>query len=136
MPRRVKKRRQIQTDDGVKDKCVRNMCISFNYGFFLRYLQSDAGWEEYYDYIFPSDEASQSNLKLLEMAKRWKKQTVEEPSTSGEGEKSADALMESADDEESMVETSVAGSSNKEKTREGDSDTDISDSGDSESDGE
>ena len=33
MPRRVKKRRQIQTEDGV-----------------------DAGWEEYYDYIFPQDQ--------------------------------------------------------------------------------
>ncbi len=33
MPRRVKKRRQIQTEEGV-----------------------DAGWEEYYDYIFPSDQ--------------------------------------------------------------------------------
>lgn len=33
MPRRVKKRRQIQTEEGI-----------------------DAGWEEYYDYIFPSDQ--------------------------------------------------------------------------------
>lgn len=51
MPRRVKKRRKVQTDDG-----------------------SDAGWEEYYDYIFPDDEASMPNFKLLQMARLWKKQ--------------------------------------------------------------
>ncbi|PIK60199.1 putative crooked neck-like protein 1 isoform X2 [Apostichopus japonicus] len=49
MPKRVKKRRQIETEDG-----------------------SDAGWEEYYDYIFPADEANAPNLKLLAMAKMWK----------------------------------------------------------------
>lgn len=49
MPKRVKKRRKVQTEDG-----------------------ADIGWEEYYDYIFPSDEASQANLKLLSMAKKWK----------------------------------------------------------------
>ncbi|KAK6054023.1 HAT repeat protein [Cooperia oncophora] len=51
MPRRVKKRRQIQTEDGV-----------------------DAGWEEYYDYIFPQDQAAKGSFKLLEAAARWKKQ--------------------------------------------------------------
>lgn len=35
MPRRVKKRRQLTTDTG-----------------------ADAGWEEYWDYIFPEDEVS------------------------------------------------------------------------------
>lgn len=49
MPQKVKKRRKIQTEDG-----------------------SDAGWEEYYDYIFPDEEAAQPNLKLLAMAKKWK----------------------------------------------------------------
>ncbi|XP_063774242.1 crooked neck-like protein 1 isoform X2 [Pseudophryne corroboree] len=51
MPERVKKRRKLQAEDG-----------------------SDAGWEEYYDYIFPEDAANQPNLKLLAMAKLWKKQ--------------------------------------------------------------
>merc|ERR1711976_633140 len=57
MPRRVKKRRKIETEDG-----------------------SDQGWEEYFDYIFPEDEAAKPNLKLLAMAKMWKKQkdTTEE----------------------------------------------------------
>merc|ERR1711973_907708 len=51
LPRRVKKRRKVQTEDG-----------------------SDQGWEEYFDYIFPEDEAAKPNLKLLAMAKMWKKQ--------------------------------------------------------------
>jgi len=54
MPRRVKKRRQLTTDTG-----------------------ADAGWEEYWDYIFPEEEAAKPNIKLLEMAKKWK-QTKEE----------------------------------------------------------
>ena len=61
MPRRVKKRRKIETEDG-----------------------SDQGWEEYFDYIFPEDEAAKPNLKLLAMAKMWKKQkdnTAEDEST-------------------------------------------------------
>lgn len=49
LPKRVKKRRRIQTQDG-----------------------SDAGWEEYFDYIFPEDESAKPNLKLLAMAKAWK----------------------------------------------------------------
>ncbi|GFT23485.1 crooked neck-like protein 1 [Nephila pilipes] len=50
MPKKVKKRRKIQTEDG-----------------------TDGGWEEYFDYIFPSDEVAQPVLKLLEIAKKWKK---------------------------------------------------------------
>ncbi|XP_034432957.1 crooked neck-like protein 1 [Hippoglossus hippoglossus] len=42
---------------------------------------SDAGWEEYYDYIFPEDTANQPNLKLLSMAKMWKRQ---QETTAGE----------------------------------------------------
>ncbi|KAI4792548.1 hypothetical protein KUCAC02_033310 [Chaenocephalus aceratus] len=56
LPEKVKKRRKLTAEDG-----------------------SDAGWEEYYDYIFPEDAANQPNLKLLAMAKMWKrKQVVEE----------------------------------------------------------
>ena len=51
LPRRIKKRRKIQSEDGM-----------------------DQGWEEYFDYIFPEDEAAKPNLKLLAMAKMWKKQ--------------------------------------------------------------
>ena len=32
----------------------------------------DVGWEEYYDYQFPDDEASSAGLKILENAMKWK----------------------------------------------------------------
>jgi crooked neck len=50
MPKKVKKRRPITGDDG-----------------------EDAGWEEYYDYHFPDDQDAPMNLKILEMARMWKK---------------------------------------------------------------
>ncbi|XP_023230969.1 crooked neck-like protein 1 [Centruroides sculpturatus] len=53
IPKKVKKRRKIQTEDG-----------------------SDAGWEEYFDYIFPTDEAAQPHLRLLEMARKWKQEQI------------------------------------------------------------
>nr|CAD2202485.1 unnamed protein product [Meloidogyne enterolobii] len=49
IPKRVKKRRQIIAVDG-----------------------TDAGWEEYFDYIFPQDQASKINFKLLEAARAWR----------------------------------------------------------------
>uniref|UniRef100_F7AR32 Crooked neck-like protein 1 n=1 Tax=Monodelphis domestica TaxID=13616 RepID=F7AR32_MONDO len=58
MPEQVKKRRKVQAEDG-----------------------SDAGWEEYHHYIFPEDAADQPNLKLLAMAKRWKKEQQEKDAT-------------------------------------------------------
>ena len=49
-PKKVKKRKSIKTHDGI-----------------------DAGWQEYYDYIFPDVEIQKSkHLKLLERAKQWK----------------------------------------------------------------
>ncbi|XP_022203014.2 protein crooked neck [Nilaparvata lugens] len=56
MPRRVKRRQRVMAQDG-----------------------TDEGWEEFFDYIFPEDEAVKPNLKLLASAKAWKKkQEVEE----------------------------------------------------------
>lgn len=55
LPEKVKKRRKLTAEDG-----------------------SDAGWEEYYDYIFPEDAANQPNLKLLAMAKMWKRKQQDE----------------------------------------------------------
>lgn len=50
MPRRVKKRR-VRTDEN----------------------GAEIGWEEYFDYQFPEQEGSaSSNLKILEMAAKWK----------------------------------------------------------------
>lgn len=55
-PRRIKKRRKIAQEEGEGDL-----------------------WEEFYDYIFPDDEAEQSkakgHLKLLELAHKWKQQS-------------------------------------------------------------
>jgi len=50
MPRRVKKRQKVTAQDG-----------------------TDEGWEEFFDYIFPEDEAIKPNLKLLASAKAWKR---------------------------------------------------------------
>lgn len=52
MPKKVIKKRPIKTENGI-----------------------EAGWEEYFDYIFPGEEAT-STLKLLEKAKQWKKQKI------------------------------------------------------------
>ena len=49
LPKRIKKKRMMHAEDG-----------------------SAAGWEEYYDYIFPGDEKAAPNLKILEMAHAWK----------------------------------------------------------------
>jgi len=49
MPRKIKKKRMIQLEDG-----------------------TDAGWEEYFDYIFPDDNKAASGLKMLELAHKWK----------------------------------------------------------------
>lgn len=37
---------------------------------------TEAGMEEYFDYIFPDEAAAAPNLKLLEAAQRWKRQKV------------------------------------------------------------
>lgn len=54
MPKRIKKKRVLVAADG-----------------------SDGGWEEYYDYIYPDDQAAQPSLKILEMAHKWKRQRGE-----------------------------------------------------------
>lgn len=52
LPRRIKKKR-MRTDPTTGE---------------------ELGWEEYYDYAFPDDKKAGSNLKLLEMAAKWKAQ--------------------------------------------------------------
>lgn len=109
LPEKVKKRRKLTAEDGVRDGQCHSWMVTAtrnvfsNTDFFFLYTkitngliknliynnwivlicpdiipshQSDAGWEEYYDYIFPEDAANQPNLKLLAMAKMWKKQQV------------------------------------------------------------
>ena len=36
--------------------------------------ETEEGWEEYYDYIFPDDAGQARNLKILDMAHQWKKE--------------------------------------------------------------
>eukprot|EP00884_Botryococcus_braunii_P014025 jgi/Botrbrau1/22623/Bobra.176_1s0051.1 len=55
MPKRVKRKRPILTEDGF-----------------------EAGMEEYFDYLFPDEAGVAPNLKLLEMAQRWKRQKMAE----------------------------------------------------------
>lgn len=66
MPKRIKKRRKVYREDG-----------------------SDAGWEEFWDYVFPDDTTAAPNLKLLQLARVWKqKQMTEGDSDSDSGEES------------------------------------------------
>jgi len=70
LPRRVKRKR-MQTDES----------------------GAELGWEEYFDYHFPNDEdANAGNLKILEMAAKWKQaqQAQEDSSSSSEEEDSDD----------------------------------------------
>lgn len=57
LPKRIKKRRKanIGADDEGKET-------------------EDAGWEEYFDYIFPDDQNDKKNIKIIEMAHKWKEQ--------------------------------------------------------------
>ena len=56
MPRRVKRRRMRADDNG-----------------------TELGWEEFFDYHFPDeDDGNNSNLKILEMAAKWKKMQQEQ----------------------------------------------------------
>jgi crooked neck len=58
LPRRIKRKRMRKDDDG-----------------------NDLGWEEYFDYQFPDEQgAASSNLKILEMAAKWKKEQEESDS--------------------------------------------------------
>lgn len=49
------------------------MCKNYEVKVCLLFLQTDEGWEEFFDYIFPEDEATKPNLKLLASAKAWKR---------------------------------------------------------------
>ncbi|XP_072032048.1 crooked neck-like protein 1 [Amphiura filiformis] len=98
MPKKVKKRRKIQTEDG-----------------------SDAGWEEYYDYIFPTDEANQPNLKLLAMAKMWK-QKREDDNSDEEEEEEEEEGSDDDDEEEKPKDAKQKTDSDSESDSDSDSD--------------
>eukprot|EP00898_Chlorokybus_atmophyticus_P002064 jgi/Chlat1/2859/Chrsp194S00790 len=55
LPKRVKRKRPVISEDGIA-----------------------AGYEEFYDYIFPEEAGAAPNLKILEAAYRWKRQKQQE----------------------------------------------------------
>jgi len=58
LPRRIKRKRMRKDDQG-----------------------NDLGWEEYFDYQFPDDDdQGASNLKILEMAAKWKRKREDDDS--------------------------------------------------------
>jgi crooked neck len=57
LPKRVKKRRKTKV---VNEETGQE-------------VNEEAGWEEYYDYIFPDDQEQKKSLKILELAQKWKK---------------------------------------------------------------
>jgi len=69
LPRRVKRKRMAADENGV-----------------------ELGWEEYFDYHFPNDDnANAGNLKILEMAAKWKlAQQAQDDSSSSEEDDSDD----------------------------------------------
>lgn len=75
MPKKVKKRRRVQREDG-----------------------SEGGWEEYWDYVFPDDTANAPALKLLEMARMWKEKQL-----AGESESESDNDNDDSGDENDSV---------------------------------
>ncbi len=68
LPKKVIKQRRIKISDGETEEeaGLSLACCSF----FLIWIY--LGWEEYYDYIFPDDEAGNRNMKLLQKARLWK----------------------------------------------------------------
>lgn len=100
--------------------------------------QSDAGWEEYYDYIFPEDAANQPNLKLLAMAKMWKKQQQEDEKEEDDEEGQQVPQGNEAEDSSEPEEQGPAASREQPENEYDDRDDDnesSSSSSDSESDG-
>lgn len=78
-------------------------------------MQTEEGWEEFFDYIFPEDESAKPNLKLLANAKLWKKK-LQDMSNDSEGSPQEDET--------------------EDKVREGDSDTSVTSSSEDESEDE
>lgn len=77
LPRRVKRKRMRKDDDG-----------------------TDIGWEEYFDYQFQDDdEQGSSNMKILEIAAKWKSQQQNQDNDSSSDDDDEDDDHDSSDDE-------------------------------------
>jgi crooked neck len=75
MPRRIKRKRMREDEDG-----------------------NELGWEEYFDYQFPDDEATggaAASFKILEMAAKWKEQQQK----GGDSDEDSDLDSDDDDDE-------------------------------------
>ncbi|KAL0341524.1 UNVERIFIED_CONTAM: Crooked neck-like protein 1 [Sesamum calycinum] len=86
LPKKLKKRRQIETEDGPTGICA--IYIRTGIVYLLKLIEtkllaaatnSDIAitcrYEEYIDYLFP-EETQTTNLKILEAAYKWKKQKI------------------------------------------------------------
>lgn len=102
----------------------------------LWFFQSDAGWEEYYDYIFPEDAANQPNRKLLAMVKLWKKQQIEEDAPERAPEEEETSTTAGKQGASPDTDTNTAKEHNPEITYDDRDDEDSSSSSESDSHGE
>jgi crooked neck len=89
MPRKIKKKRLVKSDDGVRT--ISNAALRIyrrrrtrRPEFDVPRVQEEAGWEEYFDYIFPDEEQRSGRLAILEKARAWKKQRLEESGAADE----------------------------------------------------
>ncbi len=89
LPRRVKKKRKVYREDG-----------------------SDRGWEEYWDYVFPDDEASAPNLKLLQLARMWKEKQDDEDDDDEDDDEEGDDEDDEEDDDEGKGDSENEGKTN------------------------
>ncbi|KAF9366419.1 NineTeen Complex (NTC) component [Mortierella sp. NVP85] len=80
MPKMVKKRRQVESADGA--------------------VAGSSQWEEYFDYIFPDDQAEKPSFKLLSKAHEWKARMERE-----KAEKAAAAAAAAAETVEAEAES-------------------------------
>lgn len=143
LPEKVKKRRKLTSEDGVRAAaCAAEPVQLQQVNAVLWLLQSDAGWEEYYDYIFPEDAANQPNRMLLAMVKLWKKQQMvdTDPETAPEDEEasgSEDQHTVSTETEmETETDTNAAAEQKPEATYDDRDDSGSSSSSDEEGGGE
>lgn len=64
LPTKVKRRRKINKNN--ESEALQENEI----------INSEEGWEEYFDYIFPDDEDQKKNLKILDHALKWHSQKI------------------------------------------------------------
>ena len=86
MPKKIKKKRLLTGEDG-----------------------AEAGWEEYIDYVFPDEASKTPNLRILEMAQKWKQAAKEVETAGGDDDDDEDDDDEEEDEEEEEEEEEGGG---------------------------